>query len=106
MNSSYGPCTVVLNDSVFPNGETIDKAKITTLGEPPNMMVKLYQWERGQFGVHRFVEIDQMTNCTVQNTADGFIITGVSQQMVNEIGLDAADSLTTWIVDIKGCPTC
>lgn len=108
MNSSYGPCEVRLYGSVYPEGEVIANGKIDFLGESPNATARLYQWIDGTgFMPGRFRVFDTIGAATVTNlTDDMFKIVGISQQMVEEVGLPEADATVTWEVLVQGCATC
>lgn len=109
MNAQYGPCEVRIIGGLQAEDEVLPKAKLTFLGEPPNAVVRLYQFipstEHGSLG--RFRVIDTIGAGAVSNLSDdGFTVTGVSQQLVEEVGLAEADATVTWEVIIKGCETC
>lgn len=109
MNAQYGPCEVRIIGGLASEDEILPKAKLTFLGEPPNATVRLYQFvpttDHGSLG--RFRVIDTIAAANVTSTDDnGFTVSGVSQQLVEEVGLAEADAVVTWEVVIKGCETC
>ena len=109
MNAQYGPCEVRIIGGLNSEDETLPKAKVTFLGESPNAIVRLYQFvpsaEHGSLG--RFRVIDTIGAATVSDhDDDGFTVSGVSQQLVEEVGLADSDATVIWEVKIKGCETC
>jgi hypothetical protein len=109
MNAQYGPCEVRIIGGLQAEDETLPKAKITFLGESPNAIVRLYQFIPASetSAVGRFRCIDTIGAATVSDQGDdGFTVTGVSQQLVEEVGLSDADATVIWEVKIKGCETC
>jgi hypothetical protein len=56
----------------------------------------------------RFRCIDTVGAATVTEPDDEgvFTVSGVSQQLVEEVGLPEADAVVTWEVTIKGCESC
>lgn len=108
MNSSYGPCEVRLFGSLYPEGETISKAKIDFLGESPNATARVYQWipSDGPFP-GRFRVFDTVAAATITNVTDQmFRVVGISQEMVDEVGLAPSDAEVTWEVTVFGCESC
>jgi hypothetical protein len=108
MNSSYGPCEVHLFGSVYPEGEVIKKAKIDFLGESPNATARVYQWVDGsKMMPGRFRVFDTLGASTITSLSeDVFRVTGISQQMVEEVGLAEANAEVTWEVTVQGCESC
>ena len=109
MNAQYGPCEVRIIGGLQAEDETLPKAKLTFLGESPNALVRLYQFipATDTSSVGRFRVIDTIGAATVTDLDDnGFTVTGVSQQLVEEVGLADKDATVIWEVRIKGCETC
>jgi len=106
MDSSYGPVDVALFGSIYPEGETITKAKITLLGGSPNATARLFIWIQPTNGLGRFREFDTITQGEIREGSDGFTITGISQQLIEDVGVAADNAKVTWEVTYKGCETC
>lgn len=106
MNPSYGPVEVKLFGTVYPDGETVTKGKITLLGESPLATARLYIWQQPTNGMGRFREFDTLTEAVIKEGIGMFTITGISQQMVNDVGLANEEARVTWEVSYEECGNC
>lgn len=101
MNATIGPCDVMVLDAVLER-EEYKNAKVTTLGESPNAMFKLYQWEQGE----SFVEVDQLINATFTEKGDMLFVEGQSYKMNHELQLPPEQSRVRWEIKMYGCLGC
>lgn len=106
MNPSYGPVEVKLFGTVYPDGETVPKGKITLLGESPFATARLYVWQQPTNGLGRFREFDTLTDATIKEGIGMFTMTGISQQLVNDVGLTGDEARVTWEVFYEECSNC
>ena len=105
ITSSYG--RVTLTGSLYPDGEIIEQAKVDSLGESPNAIAKLYQWQQGSPTMPgRWREIDRLLSCTIQRIGDTIVYDGTSEQLTAEVGLAEADAKVRWEYSTKECTTC
>lgn len=82
------------------DGETVKRATITMNGD----LAKLAHYEPSKA---RNVELDRLTSIKVDEKPNGqIVITGVSQQLVHEVGLAPGEAKVTWRVTPAGCSTC
>lgn len=106
MNPSYGPVDVKLFGTVYPDGETITRGKITFLGESPFATARLYIWQQPTNGLGRFREFDTLTDTTIKEGHGMFTLIGTSQQLVNDVGLTGEEAKVTWEVTYEECANC
>lgn len=90
----------VLIEGGLNDGEAVKRATVTMNGN----VAKLAHYEPSK---GRSVELDRLTDMRVDEKANGqFVITGISQQLVGEVGLSPDEAKVTWRVTPKGCATC
>lgn len=97
--------TVQLFDTWMDDGHEMTMCKMTTLGEPPNAVVKLFEWNGDQQSPG-FRDFDTLTDCKYHEVGAHVTITGISFRMMNELMLDRANAEVRWEVDIHGCEGC
>lgn len=102
MRPTMGPCTVTASGYILER-EVFEHAKLTSLGTPPNAIVKMYQWVKDQ----TFVEFDVLNDVSWTTGKDERItIEGWSSKMVNELNITPEEAHVTWIIECRGCEGC
>ena len=103
----YDNCTVRIFGGVGPEGEKVSQCHIAFLGSSPNATVALSQRDVGK---RRYRLYDRLTSSTVTeaDTNDGIQIScvGVSQMMVEEVGMSQGDAGVRWEITPHGCVSC
>lgn len=118
MNPSYGPARVEISGGQY-DTDVIAMAKIDLLGESPQASAQLYIFEPKQEAEFdekgklitqerdsRFRPIDRLTQAKITGDDRHFIIEGLSEQLMAEVGLDPTEALVRWDVIPKGCADC
>lgn len=105
MQPTLGPVSVRLYDTWLPDGHEMTMCKMTTFGEPPNAMAKLYEWNSDTKNP-QFREFDRLIDCTYDEVGERVTIIGRSDRMQEELELPASESIVRWVVDIEGCESC
>lgn len=121
---AVGPAKVKLFDSMLDNGTTIERGKVTFVGDTAKLYmyedaaprVPAYWDEEAQRTIpedpghpSRFREIDKLTDCTFEESADGRNITvyGDSEQILEEMGeVMRGDRKVRWEITVYGCEDC
>ena len=90
----------VLIDGGLSDGETVQRATVTMNGD----VAKLSHYEPSKA---RSVELDRLTDMKADEKMNGIIVvTGVSQQLLHEVGLPPYEARVTWTITPAGCSTC
>lgn len=101
--STLGPVNVKLYGTTEPEGEEIERCKITLLGASPNATVSLWQWDAD---ANRFVEFDKLRSAEIAEHGDRVSIQGISDTLLRDVELAPANARVRWEVSIKDCQSC
>jgi hypothetical protein len=83
-------------------GEVYRKCRVTMNGRPADAV--LYSRLLTE---QKFVPVDRLTGATVTENTDGSVtIQGVSQELVEIVGVDPENAMTRWEIVPQGCTTC
>lgn len=95
-----------------PFGDPLSPSRVTLLGSAPGMVTaKIYVPglidEDDTEGGWRWIEADTVTGATVtDNPRGGIVIEGVSQHMIEDVGLPLVDATVRFEVEVKECAGC
>lgn len=83
------------------DGEKMTGARVDGCGDT----VALWQFDNL---AKRYARFDRLTDCEATYSKDGNHVTikGVSDLMVEQIGLSREDAHVRWEIDMRGCQTC
>jgi len=91
--------SVALYGTTFPEGEVLPKVQVTILGNEAKLLAR--NAERMMYET-----VDRITDIDIIEDDDLVTLTGISDQLVQEIGLTADQAEVKWVLTLKGCATC
>lgn len=96
-------CDVVMFGSLDPDGEEFKRCRLTMLGTPTNAVLYTHSDLDGE----RWLPVDRLTNAKITDGPDGtFTLEGVSDELVNIVGVPVGEAVVKWIVTPRGCRDC
>jgi hypothetical protein len=102
MNPLISFANVTVFGALGPDGEEMKGVRVTLLGNPASAV--LYSLLRGE---RRWKPVDRLTSAKVTENPDGSItVEGISQELVDIVGVDPAEAIVRWEVKPRGCTTC
>ncbi len=91
---------VTITGGLHPEDETLPNCRIATNGD--RTVLSSRDRERRQFRV-----VDALRNPTATKMRNGVVeITGMSEQLTNEVGMAPSEAVVTWRVELKACASC
>lgn len=90
--------TVHVHDGIIAD-EKHTQCKIFVLGDT----AKLTKWNPVS---RRFEQIDTLLEFDITESDGAITITGKSSEMMDEVGLPAAEAMVRWSMDLVGCQDC
>jgi hypothetical protein len=92
---------VTVHGGLDPEGETYRKVRLTMIGNPA--CVVMYS---NMLGDGKWEPVDRLTNATVAEGDNRWTISGISDEMVERIGLSPDNAVVRWDVEVIGCLDC
>lgn len=93
---------VTVFGALDPDGEVHHRCRVTSIGKPASAV--LYA---RMLGEDRWKAIDRLTEAAVTERPDGSIVfEGISQELVNVVGVPASNATVRWEVRPLGCRNC
>lgn len=84
----------------FDEGEVLRKARVLLNGNPGSANLYIIVGQRPSF-------VDHLTETEAVDGPDGsIVVTGISQTLVDEVGVHPTDAKVKWVVHPKGCKSC
>lgn len=85
-----------------PDGEVHKRCRLTMIGNPTDAVLFVSDFERT-----RWRPVDRLTQATVTDHDDGtFAIEGISDELVNVVGMPPGNATARWEVRPKVCRDC
>ena len=95
-------CDVAMFGAFDPDGEEYKKCRLSMLGTPTNAVL----YSRGIEG-ERWTPVDRLTNASITDNPDGTMtIVGISDELVNVVGVAPTEATVRWEVTPRGCHDC
>ncbi len=83
----------------FTGPDSFNRCLVTVNGDTAKLSV--YNEAKGRYTQH-----DILTSVKVDDRGRTVVLSGVSDTLVEEVGLKPADATVKWKVTVKGCATC
>lgn len=93
--------TVTMFGALDPEGEIYEKCRLTFIGNPADVV--LYHWVPVY---ERWQRVDRLTQAQVLSNGRQHTITGISDALVYEVGVDPSEAKVRWEITEKGCSSC
>lgn len=99
LNASYAG-DVQIYGGIHDEGEVIRSARVFVFGDTARLMIRDVEEPR-------YMVADTLTSIEGHlGNGDNVVISGVSDQLRTEVGLEASNSVVRWEIHERGCPTC
>ena len=94
-------CDVTIHGAAWAEEEALTRCRVLISGTPANAV--LFSAERGE-NAHK--PVDRLTDAVVREVEDGFVIEGISDELVFIVGVAPEDAAVRWDVKTTECLEC